>query len=402
MIRVRLQVSNNRKNSNFAKHPAAHWTTAQTEFDRFAGTKAIMNVSKDLQYFNLKSVDNGLGYEKSRTVPTEVDGILSVTIVTVINQYFDLVLERPVEFCLIVPVGYHLDGGIIVETHDNYASSLLRLLKPCPIDEAGVVRLVGLDRVKYPFTVWFYAMRELFKIPRGKLWGSAVLLREEFQYVNFDWPTYSQSKELKLYCGSGRTRGRRDYMEDVDLVYNSLKLNERRSISVFGVLDGHGGKDCAQFCSDDIPVRIAANMRNGCSCPEALYRAFLDSDQEYLDSPTCGGAGSTANVAVYDKQYNVFYTANTGDTRAVLSRRGVALDLSYDRKGSDPEEMARVARAGGFVVKGRLMGTLAVSRALGTHGHVLLLQRAGARNNNFYPNNLPRMLVFLCFQVIYR
>lgn len=323
-------------------------------------------MNKDLLYFNLKSVDGGLGYEKSRSDPTNVDGVLVVTIVTVINTYFDLILDRPTEFSLVVPVGYHMDGCIIVKSNESYGTSLLRAMKPCPIDDSNVIRLPGLDRVKYPFAVWFYAMRELFKVPRLKPWGSAVLLREEFQNTNLDWPNYNKGMELKMYHGSGRTRGRRDYMEDVDLAFSSLKLNDRRSISVFGVLDGHGGKECAQFCSEDIPIRIAANMRNGLGCPEALFRAFLDSDQEYLDSPACGGAGSTANVAVYDKQYNVFYTANTGDTRAVLSRRGVALDLSFDRKGSDPEEMARVARAGGFVVKGRLMGTLAVSRALGT------------------------------------
>lgn len=324
-----------------------------------------MNVDKDLLYFNLNQLDNRLGYEKSRSAPADVNGITCVTIVIVINTYFDLVQDRPVEFSLTVPVNYHLNGGIVVQTADNYATAFLRSLKPCPLDEHAEVVLVGMNRVKYPFAVWFYAIRELFKVQRAKLWGSAILLREEFQCINLDWPVYSQSSQLKLFCGSGRTRGRRDYMEDVDLVYNALQLNERRAISVFGVLDGHGGKDCAQFCSEDIPVRIAANMRNGCSCPEALYNAFLDSDTEYLDSPSCGGAGSTANVAVYDRNYNVFYAANTGDTRAVISRRGVALDLSYDRKGSDAEEMARVARAGGFVVKGRLMGTLAVSRALG-------------------------------------
>ena len=68
---------------------------------------------------------------------------------------------------------------------------------------------------------------------------------------------------------------------------------------------------------------------------------------------------------MYDTSSNLFYIANTGDTRAVLSRNGKAQDLSYDRKGNDPEEIARVVKAGGFVSKGRIMGSLAVSRALG-------------------------------------
>jgi serine/threonine protein phosphatase PrpC len=112
-------------------------------------------------------------------------------------------------------------------------------------------------------------------------------------------------------------------------------------------------------------MRVAALLRSGCSCPEALYKAFRESDLECLETSACGNSGSTANVAVYDASVNVFFIANTGDTRAVLARGGQALDLSYDRKGSDPEEIARVVRAGGFVNKGRIMGTLAVSRALG-------------------------------------
>ena len=43
----------------------------------------------------------------------------------------------------------------------------------------------------------------------------------------------------------------------------------------------------------------------------------------------------------------------------------MAIDLTIDRKASDPEEVARIAESGGFVTNGRVQGTLAVSRALG-------------------------------------
>ena len=46
--------------------------------------------------------------------------------------------------------------------------------------------------------------------------------------------------------------------------------------------------------------------------------------------------------------------ANTADTRAVLSRQGAAIDLTIDRKASDPEEVARIAESGGFVANGRV------------------------------------------------
>lgn len=363
-----------------------------------------MNHNKDLSYFNLSKVDRRLGYEISRSVDNEG----KVHISFYICPYEDLVIQQSLEVMVLVPSDYHLLGGLTAKIADD---GFIRYLGN-KVNEHGLLSVPGLDeKTKYPFTVWFYAIREIFKIPlQKKSCVTSTLLDPQFKILDADWPlfsTFTGNNEIIMYCGSGRTRGKRNYMEDVDLVFESIKINDKRFVSVFGVLDGHGGKDCAQFCADDIPVKVAANMRNGFSCCEALYRSFLDADTEFLESDVGGNSGSTANIAVYDWLYNVFYIANTGDTRAVLCRRqqsnnnnsnnnnnksnnkelgyndnvtsqlsslptlssssstGHAYDLSYDRKGGDPEEVARIARAGGFVTNGRVMGSLAVSRALG-------------------------------------
>jgi serine/threonine protein phosphatase PrpC len=324
-----------------------------------------MNDRTDLSYFNLNGIDRSIGYEKFRSSP--VDSIVKITLA--IEPHAELKLTSPVEVTLHVHLRYHLDGSITVTTTDRNA---LRYIPEDKVRRDGDVHQIlipGIDRVKYPLTVWLYAIRDLFSLPKEREWGSATFLADEFKHILADWPSYTPTTaaQLRLYTGAGRTRGKRNYMEDVDLVFESINITNKRSISVFGVLDGHGGKECAQYCADDIPMRVATLLRNGSSCPEALYKAFRESDLECLETAACGNAGSTANIAVYDASVNVFFIANTGDTRAVLSRGSKALDLSYDRKGSDPEEIARVVRAGGFVNKGRIMGTLAVSRALGTH-----------------------------------
>ena len=57
--------------------------------------------------------------------------------------------------------------------------------------------------------------------------------------------------------------------------------------------------------------------------------------------------------------------ANAGDSRAVVSRGGVAVDAARDMKATDSCEIARIAKAGGHVTKGRVNGSLAIARAIG-------------------------------------
>jgi protein phosphatase PTC1 len=52
----------------------------------------------------------------------------------------------------------------------------------------------------------------------------------------------------------------------------------------------------------------------------------------------------------------VLYTANAGDARAVLSRAGKAVRLTYDHKGADKQEAKRIQDAGGFVLNNRVNG----------------------------------------------
>ncbi|KAI1002274.1 hypothetical protein K3495_g5925 [Podosphaera aphanis] len=61
----------------------------------------------------------------------------------------------------------------------------------------------------------------------------------------------------------------------------------------------------------------------------------------------------------------ILYTANVGDARIVLCRKGKALRLTYDHKGSDENEGKRIAGAGGLILNNRVNGVLAVTRALG-------------------------------------
>lgn len=82
------------------------------------------------------------------------------------------------------------------------------------------------------------------------------------------------------------------------------------------------------------------------------------------DSNT-SNASTLANPSTRPERKRVLYTANAGDARIVLCRGGKAVRLSYDHKGSDPNEGRRVTEAGGTILNNRVNGVLAVTRALG-------------------------------------
>lgn len=57
--------------------------------------------------------------------------------------------------------------------------------------------------------------------------------------------------------------------------------------------------------------------------------------------------------------------ANAGDCRAVLCRKGKAIDMSHDHKPNYAPERRRVEELGGFINNGYLNSLLSVTRALG-------------------------------------
>lgn len=81
------------------------------------------------------------------------------------------------------------------------------------------------------------------------------------------------------------------------------------------------------------------------------------------DADIANAVGCTACVCILTKDEVI--CANSGDSRGVLCRKGVAVELSRDHKPDNPEEKERITKAGGFVEENRVKGMLNLSRALG-------------------------------------
>ncbi|XP_073139558.1 protein phosphatase 2C 50-like isoform X2 [Henckelia pumila] len=167
----------------------------------------------------------------------------------------------------------------------------------------------------------------------------------------------------------------------------------------YGVYDGHGGSQVANYCRDKIHLaleeeisNIKVNLVDGSDRdPRQVYwenaftNCFVNVDGEvggtrsrgvrgkHVDSSNLifepvapETVGSTAVVAVVCSSHII--VANCGDSRAVLCRGKEAIPLSTDHKPNREDEYARIEASGGKVFEWnghRVFGVLAMSRSIG-------------------------------------
>ncbi|KAL6881992.1 hypothetical protein ACP4OV_011464 [Aristida adscensionis] len=172
----------------------------------------------------------------------------------------------------------------------------------------------------------------------------------------------------------------------------------------FGVYDGHGGAQVANYCRERLHVALveqlsgmegnlsAANLGN-VEFKKQWEKAFVDCFSRVDDeiggkaSRVGGGAagtsdaaapqivqepvapetvGSTAVVAIICSSHII--VSNCGDSRAVLCRGKQPVPLSVDHKPNREDEYARIEAEGGKVIQWngyRVFGVLAMSRSIG-------------------------------------
>lgn len=158
----------------------------------------------------------------------------------------------------------------------------------------------------------------------------------------------------------------RSTMEDATVVVDGFGGDS--NTGYFGIYDGHGGRNVAEFLRLHLHNNVEKELRSkgDRNVEECLKSSFLITDVE------CSGtgeqaSGATSVVSIIRKQGSkrYVYTANCGDARSVLCHAGVAVRLSKDHKAMDATERARIEAAGGFVIRKRVMGVLAVARSFG-------------------------------------
>ncbi|XP_073006895.1 protein phosphatase 2C 53-like isoform X1 [Typha latifolia] len=191
--------------------------------------------------------------------------------------------------------------------------------------------------------------------------------------------------------GSATAVGRRREMEDAVAVVPEFMSatcegvggcaapgsGEISHVRFFGVYDGHGGSQVANYCAKRIHEVLAEQW--GRTDDEQGWKrrwevAFNDGFDKVDNEVIADGIapdiiGSTAVVVVVSGCQII--AANCGDSRAVLCRGNQTIQLTVDHKFLQPDredELARIESAGGRVMnwKGpRVLGVLAMSRSIG-------------------------------------
>lgn len=196
--------------------------------------------------------------------------------------------------------------------------------------------------------------------------------------------------------GGGGSRTRRGLVRGNIGVAEEANVNFRPSMedryvvcnlggggAFLGVFDGHGGAGAADFAAEVIQHNFAnelkrAERKSSVDVVEILINTYHETDSQIAMAGVSRSSGCTAVTAylhVDSQGKKLLHVANAGDSRAVLCRdimknesaSNNIVALTRDHKPSDPQEQARIKAAGGDVIRGRVMGMLAVSRALGDH-----------------------------------
>ncbi|CAK9147445.1 unnamed protein product [Ilex paraguariensis] len=146
-----------------------------------------------------------------------------------------------------------------------------------------------------------------------------------------------ENSQIVTCCsyGSISVIGRRREMEDAVTVQLGFLTRDSRKYDFFGVYDGHGGSRVAHACRDRLHRLVLEveeedqEEKREVDWEKVMKASFGKIDEEVSGSEL-SSIGSTAVVVVVGEEEVV--VANCGDSRAVLSRCGVAIPLSNDHK----------------------------------------------------------------------
>ena len=217
-------------------------------------------------------------------------------------------------------------------------------------------------------------------------------------------------KKMQISSAEQMNPQKRNTMEDSHVIQHANNPQWSHDSTFIGCYDGHGGRDIVEFLEDNLHSIICQELNHDDDAPiyERLERSFLMADvQSKLKNIQT--SGSTVAICIIEREIVSkdsndekcmrikIHAANAGDARAVLSCKpsllsseitndqgttklegknttfhdrndATTIRLTEDHKADDPSEVERIENAGGFFMRNRVLGIMAVARSLGDHG----------------------------------
>lgn len=199
--------------------------------------------------------------------------------------------------------------------------------------------------------------------PTGSVFSTATTASETERTLVLHRPADQFVAQLRLSYGAYSDKGARKANEDREVCVTERVHDD--VVAFFGLFDGHGGAQVADFLAENLHATVFDRMRNAPDAPDALAasveEAFAATDEDIFarEMPS----GSTAVSLVVRGSCAV--VASVGDSQAVLSTSGRATDMCVAHTPLLSSERERILAAKGNISKGRIYGMLGVSRAFG-------------------------------------
>uniref|UniRef100_A0A7N0ZQF7 protein-serine/threonine phosphatase n=1 Tax=Kalanchoe fedtschenkoi TaxID=63787 RepID=A0A7N0ZQF7_KALFE len=153
-----------------------------------------------------------------------------------------------------------------------------------------------------------------------------------------------------------------------DFVYAQFRQVGDNELGLFAIFDGHLSSVIPDYLRNHLFENILNEPDFWTEPENAIRKAYQMTDDEILAKAVeLGKGGSTAVTAILINCHNLV-VANVGDSRAVISKNGMAKQLSIDHDAGT--ERKEIEERGGFVSNfpgdvPRVDGQLAVARAFG-------------------------------------
>ncbi|XP_031378260.1 probable protein phosphatase 2C 57 [Punica granatum] len=127
----------------------------------------------------------------------------------------------------------------------------------------------------------------------------------------------------------------------------------------YGLFDGHGGKHAIDFACCHLLMIILEDEDFRHEIKKVITSAFLQTDVAFAEACSLDAALASGTIALaVTVMRRLLVVANAGDCRAVLCRRGKAIEMSMDHKPICVKERKRIGAFGGYVYDGYLNGQL--------------------------------------------